>query len=275
MNEYAVELVAPTRLSVSGVITENDNLPVARAVVSLADMGGRKIGSAYSDHEGHYRLDTTTGGTYLLIASAPGHEPVAALVGIGDQPVSHNLTLAAAGGLLGTVTLVGTAIAPGSSPFPSGEPVSGATVTVSDVRGEVLGAGGTGEDGSFSFPNLPEGTYTLVVTAVGYQPVAASVAVGRGEPTRHEVEIAATGSLHGAVGVHGTPFEGAGMSLLDKAGRVVADTSTDASGEFVFTDLEPGEYTLVTTGYSPAAVSVGVVDGGPARADITVGRDAR
>jgi uncharacterized protein YfaS (alpha-2-macroglobulin family) len=88
------------------------------------------------------------------------------------------------------------------------------------------------------------------------------------------MEIVATGSLHGTVEVHGTPFESARTTLLDEAGQVVADASTDASGTFSFPDLQPGEYTLVTMGYSPAAVSVQVVDGKPSRADITVGSDA-
>jgi hypothetical protein len=64
------------------------------------------------------------------------------------------------------------------------------------------------------------------------------------------------------------------MTLLDMAGQVVADGSTDAGGRFFFADLQPGEYTLVTTGYPPAAVSVRVVNGRPARADIIVGTDA-
>jgi hypothetical protein len=249
------------RLPVFGTVGDGDAVPVPQAVVTLADMAGRKIGSAYSDHLGRYRLDTATGGTYLLIASAPGHEPIAALVAVGDQPVRHDVTLAGAGGLAGTVRLAG----------PSGEPVGGATVTVTDVRGEVVGAAGTAQDGGFAFPHLPKGAYTLVATVPGYRPVASSVTVAQGEPTRHEVRIVATGSLHGGVEAHGAPFEGASMTLLDGAGHVVAEGSTDPGGAFAFTDLQPGQYTLVTTGYPPAAVSVQVVDGRPARADITVG----
>jgi uncharacterized protein YfaS (alpha-2-macroglobulin family) len=268
MNEQALKETAPLerRLTVFGIV-EDDTAPVAQAVVTLADMSGRKIGSAYSDHAGRYRLDTATGGTYLLIASAPGHEPIAALVAVGDQPVRHDVTLTAAGGLVGTVRLAGTTAAP------SGQPVEGATVTVTDVRGEVLGAVGTAADGSFSLPRLAKGTYTVVVAAAGHRPVATAVTVVQGEPTHHEVEIAATGSLHASVQVLGEPFEGAGLTLLDEAGQVVADASTDADGTFSFTDLQPGEYTLVTTGYTPAAVSVRVADGRPTRADITVGSE--
>ena len=175
------------------------------------------------------------------------------------------MLLTGSGGLLGTVRLAA----------PSGEPVPGATLTVTDVRGEVLGAVGTAADGGFSFPHLAQGTYTLVAAAAGYRPVAASVTVLQGEPTRHEVELAATGSLRAGVRVLGEPFEGAGLTLLDETGQVVAEASTDASGTFSFTDLQPGEYTLVTTGYAPAAVSVRVTDGRPARADLTVGGGVR
>jgi Carboxypeptidase regulatory-like domain len=269
MNEQVVNETIPLerRRSIFGVVGDGD-APVPHAVVTLADMAGRKIGSAYSDHVGRYRLDTTTGGTYLLIVSAPAHEPIAALVAVGDQPERHDVTLAGAGGLFGTVRLAPTAAAP------SGEPVGGATVTVTDVRGEVVGVVGTEGDGTFSFPYLPMGTYTLVVAAAGHRPVAAPVIVVRGEPTRHDVEIVAAGSLHGSVEAHGTPFEGAVVTLLDVTGQVVADGSTGVSGTFSFADLQPGQYTLVTAGYPPAAVSVQIIDGGPVRADVTVGGDA-
>lgn len=270
MNERALKETAPLeqRLPVFGTVTDSGISPVPQAVLTLADMAGRKIGSAYSDNAGHYRLDTPTGGTYLLIASAPGHEPIAALVAVGDQPVRHDVILTGAGGLFGRVRLAATAAAP------SADPVSGATVTVIDVRGDVLGTVATAGDGGFSFPHLPKGTYTLMVAATGHQPVATPVTVVQGEPTHHEVELVVTGSLHGGVEVYGTPFEDAAITLLDEAGRVVADASTDASGTFFFADLQPGEYTLVATGYSPAAVPVQVVDGKPTRADITVGGDA-
>jgi hypothetical protein len=103
MNEQALKEAAllERRLTVFGVVAD-DAAPVAQAVVTLADMAGRKIGSAYSDHAGRYRLGTATGGTYLLIASAPGHEPIAALVAVGDEPVRHDVLLTGAGGLLGT-----------------------------------------------------------------------------------------------------------------------------------------------------------------------------
>jgi Carboxypeptidase regulatory-like domain len=270
MDERALKEAAPLeqRLSVFGTVTDSGISPVSQAVVTLADMAGRKIGSAYSDHAGHYRLDTATGGTYLLIASAPGHEPIAALVAVGDQSVRHDVILTGAGGLFGRVRLAGTAAAP------SAEPVSGATVTVIDVRGDVLGTVATAGDGSFSFPHLPKGTYTLMVAAAGHQPVAIPVTVVQGEPTHHEVELVVTGSLHGGVEVHDTPFEDAAMTLQDETGRVVAEASSDASGRFFFADLQPGEYTLVATGYSPTAVPVQVVDGKPTRADITVGGNA-
>lgn len=271
MDEQALKDAEPLeqRLSVYGIVTDSGISPVAQAVVTLADMAGRKIGSGYSDHAGRYRLGTATGGTYLLIASAPGHEPIAALVAVGDQPVRHDVILTGAGGLFGRVVLAGTAAAP------SADPVSGATVTVIDVRGDVLGTVATAGDGSFSFPHLPKGAYTLMVAAAGHQPVAIPVTIVQGEPTHHEVELVVTGSLHGGVEVHGMPFEKAGLTLLDETGQVVAEASSDASGRFFFADLQSGEYTLVATGYSPTAVAVQVVDGKPTRADITVGATLR
>lgn len=246
-------------LSVFGVVRHTGASPVSGATVTLADMAGHRLRVARSDPMGLYKLPMVTGGTYLLVASAVGHEPVASLVTIADRPVRHDVTLATVGGLEGTVRL-----------SDGGTPVSGATVTVTDIRGEVVGAVSTAPDGSYRFSNLPEGDYTLVGTAVSHQPVAVSVTVGDGEPTRHDLVLVATGSLRGSVHAQSRPFQGARLTLMNPGGQVVATGVTDGDGRFAFADLPPGEYTLVGAGYFPVAIPIDVSDGKPVQVPVTL-----
>jgi len=247
-------------LSVFGAVRHTGASPVSGAAMTLADSAGRRVGVAHSDHMGLYKLPVVTGGTYLLIASAAGYEPAVSLVAIADRPVRHDMTLATVGGLEGTVRLSDTRA-----------PVNGATVTVTDIRGEVVGAVTTAPDGSYRFSNLPAGDYTLIVAAVSHQPVAVSVTVHDREPTHHEMVLVATGSLRGSVKAQSRPFEGARLTLMDPGGQVVANGATDSDGGFAFGDLPPGKYRLVADGYSPVAIPIDVSDGRPVRAYVTLG----
>jgi uncharacterized protein YfaS (alpha-2-macroglobulin family) len=246
-------------LTVFGTVRRTEGPPVSGAVVTLADMAGRKIGSAYTGPDGEYRLSVSNGGTYLIIASAQGHEPIASLVAVGDETVRHDMTVAGVGGLTGNVRIAG-----------SGAPVRGATITVTDVQGEVVGTARTGEEGGFSFISLPEGMYTLVVSAPSHQPAAAAVTIRQGTQARQDLVLAALGSLHGEVWSHDKPYEKARVTLMNEEGQIVATTTSDANGSFSFGDLALGNYTLVAAGHGPAAVSVQVEDGQAVDADITL-----
>jgi uncharacterized protein YfaS (alpha-2-macroglobulin family) len=246
-------------LTVFGTVRRTEGPPVAGAVVTLADMAGRKIGSTYTGPDGDYRLDVATGGTYLIIASAQGHEPIASLVAVGDGAVRHDMTVAGVGGLSGRVRLAGT-----------GEPVRNATITVTDVQGEVVGTARTGNEGGFSFISLPEGSYTLVVAATSHQPAAAAVTIRQGGQARQDVLLAARGVLRGEVWTEELPYDGARVTLMNDVGKIVATAVSDLNGTFAFADLPLGTYTLVAAGHGPAAVPVQIREGRPTEADITL-----
>lgn len=246
-------------LTVFGTVRRNEGPPVPGAAITLADMAGRRIGSAYTGTDGEYRLNVPTGGTYLIIASAQGHEPIASLVAVGQGTVRHDMTVAGVGGLIGIVRVSGTR-----------EPVTGATITVTDVQGDVVGTARTAAGGGFSFISLPEGSYTLVAAADGHRPVAVSVTVRQGTQTRQDVALEARGALRGEVVMGQRPYDGARITLMDEGGRIVATGVSDTEGAFFFSDLAPGIYTLVASGYGPAAVPVTVAGGGSAEADVTL-----
>lgn len=247
-------------LSVFGTVAHHEGPAVTGAVVSLADTAGRKIGSVYTDADGSYRLDVPTGGTYLVIVSAPDHEPVASLVAVDGEAVRHDVTVAGVGGLTGTVRDAGTR-----------EAVSDAVVTVTDARGQVVGTARTGPEGVFSFVGLPEGSYTLAVVGASHPPQAFPVTVRPGARTSQDVTVRTRGTLRGEVRIGGDePFAGADVTLTDGEGKVVATTVSDADGIFSFDDLPPGRYTVLAAGYGPAAVPVQVEDGRPVEADVTL-----
>ncbi|MCG0286056.1 MFS transporter [Streptomyces sp. PSAA01] len=232
------------RQGVHGFVRNADGGPVARAAVTLISLAGRQLGRSVAHPDGSYALDAPSSGSYVLIAAADGHQPQASTIVVGDDPLGFDIVLSGTSGLVGTVR--GAA---------DGRPVDAAMVVVTDVRGEVLATGKTGEQGDFGFEELVSGTFTLAVNAPGYRPAALPVEVGAQGLTRVEIALQAGARVQGVVraGADRRPLPDARVTLVDAAGNVVATSTTGEDGAYAFTDLDAGDYTVIASGYPPVA----------------------
>ncbi|MDX3325540.1 MULTISPECIES: MFS transporter [Streptomyces] len=234
---------------VRGVVRGAEGAPVARAAVTLISLGGRQLGRSVAQADGGYVLDAPGSGSYVLIASADGFQPQASTVVVGEEPLAFDILLAGTSGLSGTVRT-----AEGSSP------VQGAMVVVTDVRGDVLATGVSGDAGEFTFGELIPGSVTVAVTAAGFRPLALPVEVGGQGVTRVDVALRSGALVRGVVraGSGRAPLNDARVTLIDAAGNVVASSTTGEDGVYAFTDLDAGEYSVIATGYPPVAGSLTV-----------------
>ncbi|MYW29824.1 MFS transporter, partial [Streptomyces sp. SID2119] len=149
---------------VRGVVRGAEGAPVARAALTLISLGGRQLGRSVARGDGGYTLDAPGSGSYVLIASADGFQPQASTVVVGEEPLAFDILLSGTSGLAGTVRAA-----------ESGTPVDGAMVIVTDVRGDVLATGTTGQAGEFTFGELVPGSVTVAVNAAGFRPLALPV----------------------------------------------------------------------------------------------------
>ncbi|GLY81082.1 MFS transporter [Actinoallomurus iriomotensis] len=252
---------SPDAGAIRGVV-RNGGVPVARAVITLIDVRGRQIGRATTRDDGRYALPAPGSGTYVLIAAAGDHDPQAATLVVGDRPIDFDVTLTGSGGLAGTVRGAG------------GAPVEGAMVVVTDARGEVVAGGTTDAGGGFLFPAVTAGVYTLAVSATSYRPAAVPVEVGNGL-TRQEIELLPGVRVHGTIRAEGRgPIPDARVTLLDAAGNVVGVTMTGPDGEYAFTGLREGEYTVTATGYPQVTSGVDLARQGEDAHDLWLGHPA-
>jgi hypothetical protein len=119
---------------------------------------------------------------------------------------------------------------------------------------------------------VPDGTHTVRVEAVGYEPFETTVEVGVEERVRVDAELVPIprGAIAGTVaGEDGAPLGDVGVSL---AGPQEGETTTAADGTFAFADLLPGEYVLTVgvTGFLPQQVPVTVLRGETAAVAVTL-----
>ncbi|MFE1023816.1 MFS transporter [Streptomyces sp. NPDC058818] len=249
-------------IAVCGTVQHPDGTVVPRAALTLIDVGGRQIGRGASGDDGRYALATPGSGTYVLIAAAGGHQPQAVSVTVGERPVELDVVLGGAGRLAGSVLTA------------DGSPVRDATVTLTNVHGEVVATTRSGREGGYVITELVAGEYTLAGSAPAFRPAALPVSVQAARETRQDVELAGGAVLRGTVRASGgRAVEDARVTLLDAAGNVVDTLTTGPDGTFRFVDLSSGEYTVIAAGYPPVATVLQVAGGGRTERDLQLGHE--
>jgi len=249
-------------VTVHGLVRGAEGAPLPQAAITLISLGGRQLGLAIARSDGAYAVDAPGAGTYVLIASADGFQPQASTIVVGTTPLAHDVLLSGTSGLRGVVR------------GPDLRPVAGAMVLVTDVRGDLQASTGTAEDGTFALEELVPGPVTVAVNAAGFRPRALPVEVGAAGVTRVEVELAAGARVTGVVRAPHGPLADARVTLLDAAGNVAGTATTGADGAYAFTDLDGGEYTVIATGYPPAATAVSLAGAGVDGHDIVLAHPA-
>jgi len=226
---------------VGGYVRRADQSPVPGAVLTLINHGGQQVARASSEVDGSYQLSAPLDGVYVLIASSTGHQPQASTLRASGAPLTVDVALN------GTARATGTVRAKGGAGIPN------ATVTMTDMRGEVVGATTTGQDGQYTFNELLGGTYTLVASAEGARPTAVAMSVPETGDTVTDVELSGAASLRGVArgGEHDGPVPDARVTLVDAEGHVVGMTNTDADGGYTFPEVPEGQYTVIASGYPP------------------------
>ncbi|MFF6635662.1 MFS transporter [Streptomyces althioticus] len=242
---------ASSGIPVRGFVRGADSTPVPRAAVTLISLGGRQLGRSVAQEDGSYAVDAPSAGSYVLIAAADGHQPQASTIVVNGEPVTYDVLLSGTSGMTGVVRAADT-----------GQPVKDAMVIVTDVRGDLLATGTTGEQGEFSFAELVPGAVTVAVNAAGYRPRALPVEIGATGVTRVEADLETGAHVRGVVRAPHGPLADARVTLVDAAGNVVGTATTGDDGAYAFADLDGGEYTVIATGYSPVASALTVAGPG-------------
>jgi EmrB/QacA subfamily drug resistance transporter len=251
----------PEAAPVHGCVRQPDGTPLPGAAVTLIDPSGRQAAHGQSDAGGAYEVCAPAPGPYTLIAMAPSHQPHASAVRVGTGPVEVDVLLPGASQLAGTIRAAGT-----------GGPLAGVTVTLANTRGEVVAARSTDAHGRYLITDLAPGRYALALSAPAYQPAALPVTVADGDATTQDAE------LHSGARVRGTARTTAGdaiadarVMLLDSDGNVAGLARTGADGGYSFENLPEGDYTVVASGYPPAASRLRVSSGEAQAHDVQLG----
>lgn len=209
-----------------------------------------------TDATGAYLFELIPAGTYTLIVSHSGYV-TDTINAVFSGTETFDLTLfIPANPLTG---IIGLSDNPADS---SGTVVYLEELTQTDT---------TDAAGYYEFLNIPDGSYTLIVSHDGYVTDTIN-AVFTGSETFDLTLAVATYTMSGIIGLSDNPADSSGTAVYCVE---IPDTdSTDASGYYEFPGLPAGSYTLIVThdGYFPDTINA--VFTGSETFDVTLVFDA-
>ncbi len=171
------ELVIEKKGSVHGTITDSETGEfISGVTVILGEL------SMISDGNGEFNISELEPGLYNISVSKEGFSSGNITVTvISGNIIFVNITMEM---IEEPVVLKGSVS--GTVINEDGEPIQGAKVSIIGSNRFII----TGEDGSYSFDELDEGSYVLNVTAQGYiESFSPEITIGEGEDTVHNLTL--------------------------------------------------------------------------------------
>ncbi|MDR2999328.1 MAG: carboxypeptidase regulatory-like domain-containing protein [Microbacterium sp.] len=254
--DFSVRDIVP--VAVSGTVRDAGGEPIAGAIITLDDgttVRTRADGSYLIDDVpvGPHTLTVTAPDGYTVITSPP---PFTVPEGTETPITDQDFVLQAQPTLSGAVTAAGTG-------------VGGVVVTAEGPGGSLSTV--TAADGTYSFPGLDAGSYTVRVEAPeGY--IVSGVAsraetVASDDITDVDFALARLGEVAGTVTTtDAAPQPGTTLRITGPQGT--RTTTTDAGGAYGLGDLPPGEYAIeivLPDGFasaSPTSRTITITDAG-------------
>jgi len=272
------EVIALTTTDINGEYKFDELAPGTYSVREITPAGyfdgGEKVGTGSSTNNG------TVGGNDLLTLIE---------VNSGETLVNYDFCELLPGSIQGRVH----GDTDGDCEYDEGEVlIEGVVIQLLNAEGEVIAQTTTDANGEYKFDELAPGTYSVrEFTPEGYFDGGEQVGTGSstnngivgGNDLLSQIEINSgeklisydfcellPGGISGIVHAdtdgdceidpEETRLEGVVVQLLNSEGEVIAETTTDANGEYVFDNLAPGTYAvreLTPEGYFDGGEKVG------------------
>ncbi len=219
-----------------------------------------------TDTNGHYTFPNLPAGNYK-VSVAPASASLASFVQTYDldglasanSAVVANLTVGqsrtdADFGYWTPASITGTVYCDknNNSIADAGEGLAGVIVTLKNAGGGVVATATTDANGNYTFGSLPAGNYTVVAptaaggcTVVSTNPIAICLAYGQissGNKFRYRPTCQITGKITCAD--DSSPLAGVVVTLKDSTGNTLATATTDGNGNYTFSSLAAGSYTV-------------------------------
>lgn len=253
LNTGSVEVVDFTMVSLTGAISGTVKDAGTDEVLYNASVSVR-VGSVTvtvsSDTNGEYRIPDLPSGTYTITATLEGFEPASVsdvVVVSGSETMDVDLLLVEGPTRLYGIVLAGSLLLPG---------------VFIEVIGTDLSAN-TSVQGRYEIANITAGTYNIRASLEGYiTTTVVGVVIKKGSSTELNILMQGLpGSLFGLVLDSKSRAVLPGVEITIMNTGTMRTTISNINGEFEFTGLDSGNYTVmfVADGYTPKEIGPVVI----------------
>ncbi|HVS20010.1 MAG TPA: carboxypeptidase-like regulatory domain-containing protein, partial [Planctomycetota bacterium] len=271
-----LELELEETLAIAGRVVDDTGAPLAKFRVRASEktggmipgLGGAQVSDSFEDEAGVFRLEGLSDRTWLVRAQAEGH-------GQGDA-LEIALTGAPREGLV--LTLPRAASVQGVVVTPEGRALAGAEVTLKFELADLATMGERGAaaaatsatDGTFLLEGLTPGALSLVASAAGFAESGPAPVDLQAAQVLEDVRLTLRmggrilGEIYDSSGERQAGAPILAQNPTNFSGQKWA--TADSNGEFVFENLAPGTWQVMTM---PGRGSIDSVEGSDESADFS------
>jgi hypothetical protein len=223
--------------AIAGTVTDASTTnPISGATVTILN-GNTIITSVETDVGGNYSAPNLTPGNYTVIVYAINYQTQSkgATVTAGNTTIVDFALISAPGTIQGIVTRADT-----------NAPISGATVAIFQ-QVNFIGSVLTSPDGTYLFPGLAPGSYTVIANASNFQIQVVGATVSSSATTTVNFALSGNpGSINGKVidAVSNNPIAGAAIRVLNGP-TLIATAITDSNGNYIIPNIAPDDYFVI------------------------------
>ena len=262
----------------------DDEPPLEGVTIELRDAAGSRVAETTTDANGAYRFEGLTPGYYEIVEHQPagyldggetggqrgdvlGNDRLGVELMAGETLVGFDFCELLPAAIIGQVYVDGNGDCVRQDDEP---PLAGVTIELRDASGNRIAETTTDANGEYRFENLMPGDYQVFEQQPGGYLDGGEIAGDRGRVLGND--LVGVQLMHGetVVGIDFCEFEpaaivgqvfvdgngdclrddsepplsGVTIELRDAAGRRIAETTTDTTGEYRFEGLVPGDYQI-------------------------------
>ncbi|WP_226526993.1 carboxypeptidase regulatory-like domain-containing protein [Metabacillus niabensis] len=226
---------------INGNVIDTNGDPVTGAEIRVSVLNENQIVvvTLLANSDGTYTVPFLTPGTYIVTVSAPnyGSSTISATVESNQSVIVTNILTP------NPVTLSVQVITTNTA-----NPIAGATVTVRNSTNITITSGVTDQNGTITFTSLPPGVLNISATALNFGTDTISVIGNPGGILFAQLSLTSDpGNIQGFITniANGDSIPNAAIQLYDFTNVLVQTTVSNQFGEYMFSGITPGVYTVV------------------------------
>ncbi len=266
---------------VSGTVKDSAGNAIESVTVELKDSGGAVVDTVTTGSSGAYSFTNVPAGEYTIVETDPTnfHSVSDTQSADGDTTANTNTN----DNIIPVTVALGetdpnndfvddpdTGDVSGSVKDSTGAAIKNVTVELKDASGTVVATETTNNSGNYTFSSIPVGEYTIVETDpadfhsvsdaqsadgdttpntdTNDNSIPVTVTANETDTANDFVDTPDTGDVSGSVkDTAGNPLQSVTVELKDSTGAVIDTQTTDGSGNYTFSDVPVGEYTIEET----------------------------